>query len=130
MVNLSQKIITLFSLLFFLQAGISPALCALNSAGDSGSAPPSLSAATQDDQVGAVSAEKNKENSASHKNTPALKQRLRGKRSTPSLSTIDASVTLTSTLPSLLFPGHLYHGTTSAWQKPSLRYLRTVVLLI
>lgn len=130
MVNSSQKIITLFSLLSFLLAGNSSALCMFNFAADPGSSPSSFTETKKISQVVTVSAVKNKENPTGHKTIPPLKQRFRGKRSTTSLSTIETSVTRTSILPYLLFPGHLLYDSTSTWQNSSLRNLKTVVLLV
>lgn len=130
MVNLSQKIIILFSLLFFFLAGNSFALCVFNPAVDPGSPTSSFVETKRNSQVVAVFAGENRENPVDHKNIPALKQRFRGKRSTPSLSTFEASVTRTSILPSLLFSEHLLYDSTSTRQNLSLQNLRTVVLLM
>jgi hypothetical protein len=130
MVNLSQKIIILFSLLAFLLAGNSSAFCTVNSATDPTSPLSSFTQVKRDLQIATVSAAKNTESSTGHKNIPALKQRLRGKRSTTSLSTIEASQALASILPSLLHQEHPQYTSTVTWQNSSLRNLRSIVLLI
>jgi hypothetical protein len=131
MLSTEKKIITLFSLLTFMVAGLSSALCAFVAATETPSSSFALQqAADKASQAVVLTGGNSKLARSGHKNPPALKQRPRSKRITATDLPIAPPLSLYAPVSVPLFTTSLEQKSCAVLQNLALQQLQSIILLI